>query len=215
MPQCLFHYEREYAVLMRRYSTFTCIDDKHSVKIWELDASVATAERGRQVFVHSGTWLEAADHDFTKFSIIPSVVLVCDIPDEVCDSWYTGDVIMMLKEGAFKPLSPLCHSTELSNILGGRMQDKPVLFVYSDGGSWPPSNIQFNEVSVIALFRKLNLDYLCAVRTACITHTENLLRGSCLSLILVFKLLPLHERACQRRRKPKLVSAIPWKCLEL
>ena len=60
---------------MRRYSTFTCIDDKHRVKIGEPDAPVVSAEGGRQVIVHSGTQLEAANHDFTMFSIIPSVVL--------------------------------------------------------------------------------------------------------------------------------------------
>ena len=70
---------------------------------------MASAERGRQVIVHSGMQLQAADHDFMKFSIIPSVVLLCDIPDEVSGSWYcnTGDVMVMFKEGAFEPSSPL------------------------------------------------------------------------------------------------------------
>ena len=69
---CLFPYERKYAVLMRSHSNFACIDDKHRVKIGELDAPVASAEQGRQVIVHSGMQLQAADHEFMKFSIIPS-----------------------------------------------------------------------------------------------------------------------------------------------
>ena len=77
---CPFRYEREYAVLIRRYSTFACIDDKHRIKIGAPGAPVASAECGRQEIVHSGTSLQAADHDFTKFSIIPSVILFCDIP---------------------------------------------------------------------------------------------------------------------------------------
>ena len=94
---------------------------------------MASTERGRQVIVHSGTWLEAADHDFTKFSITPSMFLVCDIPEEVPGSWYTGEVIVMLKEGAFQPSCPLRHSTELSNILRDRVQHKPIFFVIQMG----------------------------------------------------------------------------------
>lgn len=36
--------------------------------------------------------LAAGDHDFTKFGIIPSVVFLIDIPKEICDSWYTGEI---------------------------------------------------------------------------------------------------------------------------
>ena len=129
-------------------------------------ASLTSAERGRQVIVHSGTSLQAADHDFTKFSIIPSVVLLCDIPEEVSGSWYTGDVMVMFKEGALEPSSPLRHSAELANILNVTGHEKPILFVYSDGG--PDHRVTYISVklALIALFRKLNLDYLCAVRTA-------------------------------------------------
>ena len=102
---CLFRYKGESAVLMRDHSTFACIDDKHRIKIGEPGAPVASSERGRQVIVCSGILLQVADHDFASY--IPSVVLVCDIPDEVSGSWYTGDVMVMFKEGAFEPSSPI------------------------------------------------------------------------------------------------------------
>ena len=38
--------------------------------------------------VHAGTTFKVGDHDFTKFSIIPSVVLLIDIPERIDDSWY-------------------------------------------------------------------------------------------------------------------------------
>lgn len=56
-----------------------CIDDKHRLKVREPGLPVAAAERGRRVLVRVGTTFEVGDHDFTKFSIIPSVVLVVDI----------------------------------------------------------------------------------------------------------------------------------------
>lgn len=65
---CLFRYEREYALLVKDYAIFACIDDKHRIKVGEPDAPVASAEQGRQVIVHSGTSLKSSDHDFTTFS---------------------------------------------------------------------------------------------------------------------------------------------------
>ena len=56
-----------YRLYLRRTSIFK---DKHRIKIGEPDSPVASAERGRQVIVHSGISLQAAYHDFTKFSII-------------------------------------------------------------------------------------------------------------------------------------------------
>ena len=38
-----------------------CIDDKYQVKIGELDAPVASAERGRQVIARSGMLLQATE----------------------------------------------------------------------------------------------------------------------------------------------------------
>ena len=95
---------------------------------------VAYAERGRQVLVMSQSRLFAGDHDFTKFSITPSVVLLTDIPTEISGSWYVGQVFVLFKVGAFEPSSPVRHATELFSIPENDAVDKPVLFPYSDGG---------------------------------------------------------------------------------
>ncbi len=44
--------------------------------------------------------------------------------------------------------------------------EKPVLFLYTDGG--PDHRVTYTSVklSLIALFKKMDLDYLCATRTA-------------------------------------------------
>ena len=163
---CIYRYEREYAVLMREYSVFLSIDDKHKVKVGEPDLPVTSAERGRQVIVGVGSQLLAADHDFTKFSIIPSVVLQTEIPEEFSGSWYDGQVMVMLKEGAFEPSSPARHSTEMATIIKQKVPNHPILFIYSDGG--PDHRLTYLSVklALIALYLKLDLDYLCAARTA-------------------------------------------------
>ena len=79
---------------------------------------------------------EVALHNFTKFSLIPSVSLVVDIPETVSDSWYDGQVLIGLKEGTSEPSSPLRHVTELLTALKERhlLDAKHGLFLYSDGG---------------------------------------------------------------------------------
>ena len=67
----------------------TRLDDKHKVQVGEPNCPVAAAKRGRQVLVHSSTSFFMGDHDFTRKSIIPSVSLLVDIPEELARSWYT------------------------------------------------------------------------------------------------------------------------------
>ena len=76
-----------------------CLNDKHRMKISEPSFPVAAAEHGRRVLVKVGTSFEVADHDFTNFSVIPSVVLQNQIPEDVTSSWYRGQVFVTLKEG--------------------------------------------------------------------------------------------------------------------
>ena len=88
---CLYRYQREYVIKVRDYAVFVCLDDKHKIKVGEPESPVAAVQRGRQVIVPTQARLQASDHDFTKFGIIPSVALLVDIPDEISGSWYHGE----------------------------------------------------------------------------------------------------------------------------
>lgn len=153
---------------------FACIDDKHRIKVSEPNAPVAFAKRGRQVIVHSGTLLQSSDHDFTVFSIFPLVILLCDIPSEISGSWYHGEVTVMFKEEAFEPSSLLRHSAELANAISTQVETKPVLLIYSDRGPDHRVNILSVKLALIALYHKLDLGYLCAMRTAPFHSYRNL-----------------------------------------
>ena len=102
----LFRYQREFALKFRDYSGFICLDDKHRIKIGEPGFPVAAAERGRRVLVSMEKSFQVGDHDFTKFSVIPSVILVLDIPHTISDSWYDGKVYVGVKDAVFQPSSP-------------------------------------------------------------------------------------------------------------
>ena len=143
------------------------MDDKHCVKVREPNYPVAATERGRRVLVRQNEMFQVGDHDFTKFSLIPSVSLSVDIPDDVSGSWYSGDVFIGLKEGVFEPSSPHRHMTELQDIIETKnlLSNKSALFIYSDGR--PDHRLTYLSVqlSLIALYLELDLDFLCAART--------------------------------------------------
>ena len=86
-----FRYMKEYAISVREYCGFISFDDKHKVRVGEPGYPVAAAERGRRVLVREDEYMQVGDHDFTKFSLIPSVVFIINVPEDICDSWYTGN----------------------------------------------------------------------------------------------------------------------------
>ena len=97
---------------------------------------------------------------------MPSVALINDIPTEIASSWYSGKVFYALKESAFEPSSPIRHVTELFSLLQNLENVNPVLLLYTDGGPDHRLTYLSVQVALIALFKKLDLDYLCAARTA-------------------------------------------------
>ena len=62
------------------------------------------------VVAASGSTFTVSDHDFTKFGLIPSVVVLCDIPESIDNTFYRGQVLVGLKDAATEPSSPMGHS---------------------------------------------------------------------------------------------------------
>ena len=93
----VYQYQRELAIKLRQYSNFVSIDDKHRLKVGEPGLPIAAAERGRKVMVSIDSSFEVADHDFTRFSIVPSVSFFIDIPGSIDDSWYRGKFSLVSK----------------------------------------------------------------------------------------------------------------------
>lgn len=163
----LSRYLKEYALKLCDHSLIVCLDDKHRVKVGEPGLPVASVERGKKVLVALNRSFEVCDHDFTRFSLIPSVTLLIDMPDTIDGSWYDGEVFVGLKDAVFEPSSSLRHLCELhDNVLLTRMREKSVHFLYRDGGPDHRSTFVSVQLSLIALFLNLNLDLLCSARTA-------------------------------------------------
>ena len=60
------------------------------IKLDESSVLVAAAQRGRRVLTSVVTLV--GNHDFTVFSIIPSVSMLIDVPEDIYGSWYAGQV---------------------------------------------------------------------------------------------------------------------------
>lgn len=80
-------YLREYAIKHRDLVLMINLDDKHKIKCGEPSYPVAAAERGKKVIVGENQVMAVADHDFTKFSLIPSVHFIVSINYKKVKFW--------------------------------------------------------------------------------------------------------------------------------
>ncbi|POG62444.1 hypothetical protein GLOIN_2v1882875 [Rhizophagus irregularis DAOM 181602=DAOM 197198] len=111
-----FRYLREFAIKYRKFTVFICADDKHKVAIGE-EVATSTGVRNRKSLIPDNTILAASDHDFTKLSLTPSVILLCKIPASISESFYYGKVYTSYKNTVFEPSSGIRHSTEFFSTL--------------------------------------------------------------------------------------------------
>ncbi|GET01947.1 uncharacterized protein LOC111130598 [Rhizophagus clarus] len=140
----IFCYLKELAIKFKDHTWLVFLDDKHRCKIGELGHPVAAIERGKQVVVTTHETFAISDHDFTKCSLIPSVTMLY---------------------AAFQVSSALRHMTELYDILLHTEMHHPFLMLYTDGGPNHKNTFLRVQLSLIAIFIALDLDYLVAVRT--------------------------------------------------
>ena len=99
-----------------------------------------------------------ADHDFTKFSLTPSVRLIITIPDSILGSFYTGRGFMGLKENASLVTWQNCKV--FCVLLMTIRYCYSILMVVRS-----PAKYATVQISLISIFLALDLDFLCAVRT--------------------------------------------------
>ncbi|CAB4381993.1 unnamed protein product [Rhizophagus irregularis] len=113
--------------------------------------------------------LAAADHDFTKLSLTPSVIFFISIPNDISESFYNGQVFVSYKDTVFEPSSAIRHSAEFLNALNVQYEHQilpPILCLYTDGGPDHQCNYGSVQIALICLFLCGDFDLLIAVRTA-------------------------------------------------
>lgn len=91
--------------------------------------------------------------------------MICNIPCTIEELFYKEQVYVGLKDLNFQVSNPLQHMAELYKILKYQNKNKPYLFLYTDGGSDYRIIYIHVQMALIALYLKLDLDLLIAVRT--------------------------------------------------
>ena len=94
----LFRYQKEFTVKYRSYCSFVFMDDKHHCKVGELSNPAAAVDGGKRVIVSLDRKFAVADHDHTKCSLVPSVVMVCSISPTIKESFYRSRVIVGMRQ---------------------------------------------------------------------------------------------------------------------
>ena len=118
---------------------FISCDDKAKESFGEPGSAISSGVRGKKTIVPTTTTLGSLDHDVDhKGSIIPTVNMVCDIPDDISGTFYRGNVHVTFKESVFQPSCSYRAILELIQLLRSEGFDNTVrehLYLFTDGGA--------------------------------------------------------------------------------
>jgi hypothetical protein len=111
---CLLKYLKEKAVELGEKCVFVCCDDKAKVLFGEPGLAVSTGVRGEKTPAPSTTTISAADHDMTKASLTPSVILHVDVPSTSASSFVQGQVTTIVNDSVLQGSTPFRHAASLA-----------------------------------------------------------------------------------------------------
>ena len=89
-------------------------DDKNKIKVGEPDYPISAVTRGKRLLVAHGQSLQASDHDFSKISLVPTIVLIHEIPNSMGESFYRRIPYVYLKIHATEPSSAIRNAKEIA-----------------------------------------------------------------------------------------------------
>ena len=82
----LYRYARELTLRYRDFTTFISTDDKNEIKCREPCCPISGVTRGKKVLVASDQVLQSVDHDFAAITLVPTVVMIHDLPPTIDQS---------------------------------------------------------------------------------------------------------------------------------
>ena len=123
--------------------------------------------RGRMSIVPTSTTLGALDHDMPlKASLVPSVILECNIPDAVDESFVQGQVHAAINDAVFQVASGFRHAASTIRMMKEKQQPPPVIMKLTDGGTDQRNNLELVKCASIIIFKELNLGIYILARCA-------------------------------------------------
>jgi hypothetical protein len=142
-------------------------DDKCKVPVGDVVHVSSDVRPNTKAIVPTGESVKAADHDWKRANIIPSVLHLGTIPDYMSGSFFggghstgTGELKVVLKDATFDASDVFSHCVQL--LVSLRERQAPfLLLLQTDGG--PDHNLTFvrTQLALVAMFLKLKeIDHL-------------------------------------------------------
>ena len=124
---------KHFAVRFKDNASMLCL---YVIRVGEPSRSISATVRqhNRCLAPLHGAAAAALDHDFHICGVIPSVAFTCEIPNSPSDSFFSGDVHVVLKDKIFYPSNVFRHGTEIARLVrdkyspDGVVADKPIIF---------------------------------------------------------------------------------------
>ena len=86
-----YTYLKDFAIKYKDHTMLAFLDDKATIPVGKPSQAVSTNVRAHDRSLRTNdVTIIALDHDWKVCRLIPSVVLICDIPDSIRDSFLTG-----------------------------------------------------------------------------------------------------------------------------
>lgn len=74
-----------------------CMDDKAKIPIGEPGTPEASTSHNRKALTRENVTLESSDYNYHLANLTPSVDFIVDIPSEVTQSFFSGDIMLELR----------------------------------------------------------------------------------------------------------------------
>lgn len=163
-----FRYMKELAMKLKDINSLLLFcDDKAKIPLGEPGCSISTGVRGKKCIAPCSTTVAALDHDVShKGCITPSVYMQCSVPDDISKSFYRGAVTVVVNDSVFQSSNPFRHAAALVKQVRKNECSPSVVMKFSDGGTDQRNTLEAVKVSLICVFRELNVDLLIAARCA-------------------------------------------------
>ena len=198
-------------VQLRDISNFICTDDKYKVPVREPGYPLSAPPRGRRVLLATNESYQVSDYDFTKINMIPTVILLNNIPEKVKDSWFRGKPYILLKITVILPSTSLQNARQVADALIKHHASKeavpPVLFMYTDGGPEHRTNFLSEKIAIIALQKFIDLDQIIVARTAPGHSFTNLAeRINCILNLGFYRIRYMRQRSSNAEFESKIAK---------
>ncbi len=79
---------KELAIIFKNNLWLIFINNKYKYKVEESNYPITAVERKKQIIVSYNKSFVISDHDFTKYGIISSVIIFCNISAFIEESFY-------------------------------------------------------------------------------------------------------------------------------